>query len=172
MSRKAPIITMSDFKDKIGFLFKEDEDGDIKWPYNLPEKVNKDLSKVTFDWENCECGQADPNYKPQYHDDYTWGGVCGYKILSNNLPVLVCGAGGDWEDPIFFILYWDGKQVRAYIPKEGNTWDLTYKTAHGSQQECEDFLDGDVPEENPRKFDNTLFEKDIVERIEVYTKSE
>lgn len=164
MSRKAPIITLDEFKEKIKPLFTEDVHGETPFPYELPEIIAKDLKKVIFDFENWNAGDADPGYNPKYEGDSTNG----YRVLSNNLPVLFCEAGGDWEDPVVFILYWDGKDVRAYIPKEGNTWHPKFKAAFGSWSSSEKWDDTcEEMDENPRKLDYDLIYNDIIRRIEI-----
>lgn len=119
--RKAPKITLKELKDKLEPVWDE-------FPDSLPNAAEKDLEKVLFDWENYEYTGAG------YYD-----GICGPKLLSNGLPVWFVNAGGDWESPIIFILYWSGKGIRAYIPDEGNTFDKEYMAAYGSQQETENW---------------------------------
>ena len=48
-----------------------------------------------------------------------------------------CGVltSGDWEWPIFAILYWDGKDIQIYIPKRGNKVNVDAMTAFGSEGE-------------------------------------
>jgi len=83
--------------------------------HNLTPQIEKDLKKVDFDWEN-----RDPQ---------------GFHTLDNGLTFLGGEAGGDWEYPVKFIIYWDGKKLRAYIPTEGNYFNRTLKCAYGSEAE-------------------------------------
>lgn len=39
--------------------------------------------------------------------------------------------------PIFFCIYWSGKELRAYIPKEGNLWNTDTKSAYGDNPESD-----------------------------------
>lgn len=55
------------------------------------------------------------------------------------LTCLACMAGGDWQEPVFFIIYWDGKDFRGYIPKDGNLWNYKYNFAIGDGEDGEDF---------------------------------
>jgi hypothetical protein len=111
-------------------------------------KILKDLSKVQFDWENCGC--------EPYKDD-----PCGFWMTSTGIPVLGCYAGGDWEDPVYFVLYPETPTtIRAYMPKDGNTWNLKNKTAWGSGEE-----DEEDPDENPRQVDVDAFRADVEKRI-------
>jgi len=85
---------------------------------NLTPQIEKDLEKVQFDWEN-----RDPQ---------------GFHTLDNGLTFLGGSAGGDWEYPVSFIIYWDGKKLRAYIPTEGNYFNRTTKFAYGNALESND----------------------------------
>ena len=42
---------------------------------------------------------------------------------------LGINAGGDWEYPVFFIVYYDGKEFRAYSPKVGNVFNINNNEA-------------------------------------------
>ena len=114
--------------------------------------VSKDLSKVNFDWENCGCdADADPTQDP-----------CGFWITPSGVPTLGCYAGGDWEDPVYFVLYPESMtSIRAYMPKAGNTWNIKTKTAWGSGDEGDE-----DPDENPRKVDVAAFRSDVAARIQ------
>src|SRR5690606_37149773 len=92
--------------------------------------IEKDLSKIEFTPENVAIKEEDSfaNYP------------CGYKTLSNNLPVLFVNDGGDWEFPICFIIYWDGSKLRGYIPNKGNNYDRKNKAAYGNY-DCEEYDD-------------------------------
>lgn len=85
----------------------------------LTPKITKDLQKVTFDTEN-----EDPCDETGHAD--------GYLVLDNGLAVLGMTAGGDWEWPLYYIIYFDGKHLRGYVPKDGNPWNTTTKTAYGN----------------------------------------
>lgn len=114
----------------------------------LDNVIIKDLSKVQFDWENCGC-------------DLERDTPTGFWTTSSGVPMLGCYAGGDWEDPVYFVLYPESAtSIRAYIPKSGNTWNLKNKTAWGSGD------DGDEdPDENPRKTDVAAFRADVDARV-------
>lgn len=86
----------------------------------LTTKIQKDLSKVQFDSENYDpCDVA-----PHTSD--------GYLVLDNGLTVFGVISGGDWEWPLYYIIYFDGKHLRGYVPKDGNPWNTTTKTAYGN----------------------------------------
>lgn len=110
-------ITLKEFKKKIQeAIIKEpyDFDGD----YNrLTPQIEKDLSKVEFDSENIDAEKI--------------------KTLSNGMYYLGVFAGGDWEQSVFFVIYWDGNKLRGYIPKEGNLWNTDTKIAYGNNDEAD-----------------------------------
>jgi hypothetical protein len=101
------------------------------YDYNqLTSQVSKDLSKVQFDAENIS--DCDLYLNSVQHDGQRY---LGYNTLGNGLSYLGVNAGGDWETPVFFMLYWDGKSIRGYVPKDGNTWNTHSKEAFGNDEE-------------------------------------
>lgn len=136
---------------------------------SLSAEVVKDLKKVNFDCENVS---ADP--KLAYGEATVEGGLenyVGLHTLNNGLSYLGVTAGGDWEYPIFFIIYWDGSKLRGYIPKEGNTWNTKTKSALGNDEE-EDakFLAKRGIKLDQVKFDFRKIEADIKNRIKYKSK--
>lgn len=133
--------------------------------YMIREIFEKDLMKVQFDFENFEVEEG--HFGPK--------GLMGYHTLSNGFTFLGCCAGGDWEVPVFFIIYWDGKKLRAYIPTDGNPWNTDMGTAYGSEDwhDYEGQMVG--ADENAKKrgwesmedanFDPVEIEVDITSRI-------
>ena len=169
MSRTAKLITLDEFKKRIEKLV--DSGG---FPYDLPKKIEDDLAKVNFDWENYNMGEADPCYKEEYASDYNGfaGYPCGYEVLDNGLPVLFVNAGGDWEHPICFVFYFDGKTMRAYIPTDGNIYNKKEKCAYGSEESCElpedlEATDGEYPD-----CDAEAIRRDVINRIKIEGVSE
>jgi hypothetical protein len=136
MSRKAPIIT----KERFSQLLDEFNN---KNSISENRVVSKDLSKVSFDWEN--------------QDIVHW--MEPVIILSNGLPVCWMYAGGDWEYPVHFVLYWDGKYVRGYIPDKGNIYNREKKMALGNN--------GEDTEDEKIKPDFILMAQDIVKHIKI-----
>jgi hypothetical protein len=152
MARKAPIITLDDLKSRLNKYINYDEDSD-GFPYNLPEKALSDISKIEFDFENWCIG----------HQGYV-GYPCGYHILPSGIPILLVNAGGDWEFPVCFALYFDGKGIRGYVPSEGNVFDQEAKIAYGNSEEPED---EPTEEELKNRVDGEAILNDINKRIEV-----
>lgn len=158
MSRTFAPISINDLKSKI-----EDVCGD-QGIRPLLEKLGKDI-KVEFDLENIAYNQDDfgPKELIGYHTEngLTW---CGF------------AAGGDWEHPVFFMVYWDGKKLRGYIPTDGNPWNTITKQAYGNDedQDLQDAknrwpeiygdLDRDL-EVSDFEFDQEAIRKDFMARI-------
>lgn len=96
----------------------------IPWRYLTP-KVEADLSKCDFDVENVNCKKGYDGAEE----------IAGFHTLPNGLTYLGVSAGGDWEVPVFFIMYFDGKDLRAYIPKDGNPWNTNSHQAYGNDDD-------------------------------------
>lgn len=128
-------ITKTEFLLKVKELMEDDE-----FPYDLPQQILKDLSKVQFDFENYT----------EFDDDE---GFCngkypvGYRKLVDDFHVFFVNAGGDWEFPICFIFYWDGGKLRAYIPADGNAWNKEENCAYGNGTDLDlDDMDKEIDE--------------------------
>ncbi len=120
MSRKFVPITRNQLRAKI------ETDGD-EYITNLTPIIEKDLKKVTFSNENI----SDESYR------FGPKSLIGYNKLPNGMEYYGVCAGGDWETPVFFCIYWDGKNLRAYIPEDGNLWNRTTKEAYGNDDEAD-----------------------------------
>ena len=100
----------------------------------LAPAIEEDLKKVEFDTENLEFEEGEGYSR----------GKTGFRTLPNGLTILGVTAGGDWEAPIYFILYSDGKELRGYIPTDGNIWNTDTNQAYGN-------ADSNVDERNCQK---------------------
>ena len=115
--------------------------------------VERDWSKIDFSTENMD--------------------VVAEKVTPGGVPYLLIRAGGDWETPLSCAIYFDGKKVRGYVPKDGNSYNHQTKKAFGNDASdndaCvrqfgarggtdEEFLDVEP--------DAELVERDIAARIE------
>jgi hypothetical protein len=78
--------------------------------------------KVSFDLENQAFGPAD--FGPE--------GLMGLRRTDYGLTYWGLAAGGDWEHPVFFIAYWDGRRLRGYVPTRGNPWNTRTRKAYGN----------------------------------------
>lgn len=139
--RKAPLITRKEFLRNIKKYCAEDrkiyedalgidpsdinpENKDVL--YRFAERIyytRESDRSVMFDAENIDAGTGEFGYE-----------ICGIRILKNGLPILGVTAGGDWELPLFFCIYWDGKKFRLYVPRYGNTFNIVAKAAFGSDE--------------------------------------
>lgn len=171
MSRYWQPIDLKDFKNIVHTYELLSSGGEryINCDYDykrLTPKIEKDLSKVQFDTENIS-SKKEKGTK-----------LFGYNTLPNGMVYLGVWAGGDWETPVYFILYWDGKELRGYIPKDGNTWNTDTNMAYGTYayreadlQNCKKRWPELFAEEIegyeilPPDFDQELIFNDIMKRI-------
>lgn len=109
--RKAPIMTIAEFKRKIKDIYDY-------IPTYMTHKATIDL-------------HGDIIFGMDYHTKL------GYRTLANKIPVLLCSSNGENEAPVHFLIYWDGKEIRGYIPEKGNTYNTEYRTAYGSEEQSQ-----------------------------------
>ena len=95
------------------------------------DAIAEGLDAVEFTLENGEC---DPDSPGSEH----WGTLIGPRRFGK-LAGVGCYGGGDWEYPIFFVVYLDAdrKTLRSYVPKDGNVWNYTTKAAFGNNEEID-----------------------------------
>ncbi len=167
-------------------LFGKKFDGDNHYDLQEIDKIGKDIEKVNFDFENCEYGPV-----PDLDDSLT--GLRATYVQGGYLSFIGVTAGGDWEFPVFFIIYLDQdrKTFRGYIPKDGNVWNWDTKQAIGNDEDKDsDFLKKWLKKNNPDAYSyavdsgnenglidweswveymqhNGLMKRDIASRIEV-----
>lgn len=93
------------------------------------DQVAKDISNIDFDLENLSAeSPAVYVYSGDVGKD-----LCGFHTLPNGLTFCGAIAGGDWECPLFFIIYYDGSTLRSYIPINGNMVNCDTLSAFGSE---------------------------------------
>ena len=112
-------------------------------------KMMNDWAKIQFDYENIYIIQDRIAVSPNE--------LYGLQELPNGFAFIGIDVGGDWEDPVFVIGYSDGKQLRGYVPTDGNVFDKASKTAYGNG----------VDKPDTEEFDWQKIEADIVGRIQV-----
>lgn len=124
-------------------LFGQDfNETDVR--YNLIEE-SANPQNVDFDTENAN-----------FEHDPRLPGLCGWQKTLSGIPFLGATAGGDWECPVYFLIYWDDsdKQFKKLIPTRGNVVDWENNQAYyEDKEEAEedgalvkpDDLDFDVP---------------------------
>lgn len=109
-----------------------DEDFDLK--YLILYLINKDRTieadlNISFNTWNLTYSDK------VIFGEYKTNNLVGFHTLNNGFTFLGMQACGNWECPVFFIIYYDGKQLRAYIPSYGNTINLDFHSAFGSEGE-------------------------------------
>lgn len=153
MSRKAAAISVNQLRDKIEAV------GGVR---DVFYKVKKDI-KVDFDLENV----ADTDF------DFGPEGLMGYRTEPNGLTYCGMAAGGDWEHPVYWLVYWDGRSLRGYVPTDGNPWNTDTKRAYGNDEVADginahkrwpELYDGS-PNDDVGGFDPDAIRKDILARI-------
>ena len=166
--RKAVCITEEEFDEiisklknkaeKLGYCVDCTYGGKYAWIassafYEVFSKARLDVSKIDFDFENFEI------------DDTIF-------VTSQGVPYLQCLAGGDWEIPIRFFIYYDGKTMRGYVPTKGNPFNRKAKSAIGNTDEGKNNdnvfilkeLFSNVPEYDDDEFEEDLFDNwDLIE---------
>ena len=60
--------------------------------------------------------------------------LLGFKTLSNGFTFFGYKAGGDWGNPVYIIIYWDGKKLRSYTPTRGNLINMDFGCALGDEE--------------------------------------
>lgn len=121
-------LTMEEYAEEI-----EDKSPDeiiyhiCGFSFYITERVHKDIEKIGLNLENF---YIEPHHVPKRQDDVK--AMVGFRLLPNGMPYLGVLAGGDWQSPAFFALYWDG-ELRAYVPKDGNSWNVKTKEPDGSR---------------------------------------
>ena len=79
-------------------------------PYKILNKFYDDMSKINIDSENMES-------------------IGDIRITKSGIPYVLCFKCGDWECSVLFMVYFDGKNVRGYIPTKGNCINTKTKKA-------------------------------------------
>lgn len=140
--RKFSIISKQELKEKLYNLCLNSEES--CWDNHIPlkdfyldcqtinldmlkenRKIENDLSKIYFGGDEFFCSKDD--------NDFPEEALIGLHTLENGLTFLGCMSCGDEEYTLFFIIYWDGSSLRGYIPSYGNTFNIDFHTAFGSE---------------------------------------
>ncbi len=94
-------------------------------------KINIDIHHINVDDENLTYELDD-----SFGDDIVGTPLLGLQEI-DGYTFFGFEIGGDWEYPIFGIIYYDGKNLRGYYPSCGNMINLDFKCAFGSEEEYE-----------------------------------
>jgi hypothetical protein len=112
----------------------------------LSDLIIKDLH-VDFSWENTTITKE------------KGAPYCGYQSIGD-FDFFGILAGGDWEMPIFFLLYLDRKKrIRAFVPDKGQEWNRKTRMVYGNHVD-----DPDVDEFNP---DWTVIKDCIIHKFNI-----
>ena len=121
--------------------------------------IYKDLSKIEVDTENVD-----------YIGEYKMPGTESLERFEmigaggTAFPVAWCACGGDWENPLVFVLYIGLKgELRAYIPKDGNVYNKKEKAAYGNNDDDPSW--DDDPDNPLLQFDADKLRTDVAGRI-------
>ena len=132
--RHAKSISAQDFEQKMK---------NIWYKYLTDDKYNGKFSIDNFVYRMCrssneykELSKLMKDLSKIQHNDENLG-VSGKIKTSGKLTYLQCYGGGDWESPILFYIYWDGKNFRGYIPTYGNAFNRITKSAFGNNEEAD-----------------------------------
>ena len=110
------------FVNDMAAILSSDGNG-IPW-HNLSHEIGKDIrDHCDFDLENVNCQDGEESES-----------IIGFKS-EGNLNFLGLTAGGDWEQPVFFMIYWDGVRIRAYVPYNGNPFNTSNNSPYGNATE-------------------------------------
>lgn len=58
--------------------------------------------------------------------------ILGFFVLDNGFVGYGVYAGGNWEHPVYAVLYLYKSKIRAYVPTEGNPWNTDTNQAYGN----------------------------------------
>ena len=123
MARYFAPITIDELRGKIEKQFNGGTGAGCFDVRTLVNGLRKDL-KVEFDLENVDYPDDPHPFGPE--------SLVGYWTLANGMTYLGLCAGGDWESPVFFVVYWDGRKLRGYVPTDGNPWNTDTGMAYGN----------------------------------------
>lgn len=164
MPRYTTNTTPQELEELIGAKLK----GDVFSPQDLPAAVVKDLKKVSFDLggKPLDVEGLSPVLGVQEIDvpHFLHKDKAEYRDATGKLVFFGALGGNENETPIFFILYqnYDGA-LRAYVPKQGNSWDAKKKSAKKAPADKEGLA---------AAFDVEAIRKDIASRIEFFGKAD
>ena len=85
----------------------------------VPMLLAKGLAWVRTDWTTVE-------FSPENVS------VVGERVTTGGVPYIMILAGGDWETRVACVIYFDGEDMRGYVPKDGNSYNRMTKSAFGN----------------------------------------
>jgi len=63
--------------------------------------------------------------------------LIGFRTLTTGLTFAGYTAGGENEEQVFFIVYWDGYRIRGHVPAHGNVYNTDTMKAFGYDEESD-----------------------------------
>lgn len=93
--------------------------------FDLFTRVTQDWKKIKFYAENLTSRKG---------GGFGVETMVGPQELDNGFAYIGVFAGGDWESPLYMIVYHDGKEFRGYVPTDGNCFNHKDKAAFGSDE--------------------------------------
>lgn len=104
---------------------ERDEDVTNEWTINPPsdqDVLNMLIFYAASSGSNEDGSTVGNDFKGLEFSNENTEPIEGVRMTKGGCPYVVGYSGGDWENPVCFIVFYDGKQIRAYLPKSGNTW--------------------------------------------------
>ena len=122
---KAQKMTEDEFKVKMNDFFFRNCNSEYEREHNK----NKQIKPDTF--IGCCCNNYGKNKeldvvkdleKVKHDCENIYAKVNKILFTKQGVPYLQGEFGGDWEIPVFFIVYYDGSTFRGYLPEKGNLY--------------------------------------------------
>lgn len=136
--RSAVKMSVDDFKQEMIHAYHQYAmEQDKKYKYELQLTPSPDNFVYSLGYNNNNNKKS--KYASALYDDI-WGGKYkfdsenvdafgGIKMSKKGFPYIQCDAGGDWECPVCFFVYFDGNKFRGYVPLKGNALNRNEKHA-------------------------------------------
>lgn len=103
---------------------KKDAKAPITFEFKyLSEQITSDL-RVEFEDDN-------EIFESKTLKNYNYKNIVGLHTLKNGLTFQGILSGSDFQPAVFYIIYFDGRKLRAYVPTEGNLWNTDTLQAYG-----------------------------------------
>lgn len=85
---------------------------------------------VEFDAENYD---GDPNGQ-----GFVTNGLNRGFFMFEGVPLFGFNAGGDWELPVYGIIYEKNGELHGYVPEDGNVFNPVFKSAYGNNDDSDE----------------------------------
>lgn len=136
--RSAVKMSVDDFKQEMIHAYHQYAmEQDKKYKYELKSTPSPDNFVYSLAYGNRNNKKSkyasalyddiwDGKYKFDSENVDAYGGI---KMSKKGFPYIQCAAGGDWECPVCFFVYFDGNKFRGYVPLKGNALNRNEKHA-------------------------------------------